>query len=203
MLDLSLLQALIHTSLNLLAESIHLVRLFLYQSRLGCHYLFMSLLHVSLTFLLFHLLSLNLNLVSLCVLLLAGELTLNRLEIKKFGAQLESQRELLLKYLPVLLEIMNVTLLQSTDCLLILSLHLLEGLIPALVEVLVLHQVCLLDLFPLSGLIEDELLTATIEVLHLQLLDAVLRHLGFHVLALHLTLFAMLLKYGSKQTSRS
>jgi hypothetical protein len=50
-----------------------------------------SLLHVSVTFLFFHLLSLDLNLVSLSVLLLAGKLTLNSLKVKKFSAQFECQ----------------------------------------------------------------------------------------------------------------
>lgn len=60
-----------------------------------------------------------------------------------------------------------MTLLESANGLLILSLHLSESIVPALVEVLVLHQVCLLDLFPLSSLVKDQLLAATIEVLDL------------------------------------
>lgn len=83
---------------------------------------------------------------------------------------------------------------ESTDCLMVLSLDLSKGLIPALVEVLVLHEVRLLYLFPLAGLIIDQLLPPAGEVLDLQLLYSVLGHLSLHILALHFTLLAMLFK---------
>ena len=91
-----------------------------------------------------------------------------------------------------------MTLLEGANGLLILSLHLRECIVPALVEVLVLHQVCLLNLFALSCLIKNQLLPTTIEVLDLQLLNTVLSHLCLHVLALHLALLAMFLKHGTK-----
>jgi hypothetical protein len=91
-----------------------------------------------------------------------------------------------------------VALLESADGLLVLCLHLCEGLIPALVKVLILHQVSLLDLFAFSCLVKDQLLTTTIEVLDLELLNAILCHLSLHVLALHLTLFAMFLEHRTK-----
>ena len=200
MLDLSLLQALVHSGFDLFPEGIHLVGLLLNQSCLGCHYLFVSLLHVPLTLLVLHLLSLDLDLVSLSVLLLAGKLSLNGLQVEQLGAELEGEGELLLKHLPIFLEITNVTLLECANRLLILSLHLSESIIPTLVEVLVLHQVCLLYLLALSRLIKDQLLPATIEVLDLQLLNTVLSHLCLHVLALHLALLAMFLKHGTKQS---
>jgi hypothetical protein len=103
--------------------------------------------------------------------------------------------------LSILFKIANVTLLESSDCLLVLSLHLCECLIPALVEILILHQMSLLNLLALSGLVKDQLLTTTIEVLDLKLLNAVLCHLGLHILALHLTLFAMFLKDGTREIS--
>jgi hypothetical protein len=197
-LDLSLLQALVHSGFDLFPEGVHLVGLLLNQSRLGCHDLFVPLLHVSFPFLVLHLLSLDLDLVSLSVLLLAGKLSLNGLQVEKLSAELEGEGELLLKHLPVFLKVTDVSLLECTNGLLILSLHLSESIVPALVEVLVLHQVCLLDLLPLSRLIKDQLLAATIEVLDLQLLNTVLSHLCLHVLALHLALLAMFLKHGTK-----
>ena len=96
MLDFSLLETLVHTGLNLLSEGIHLISLLLYQSCLRCHDLLVSLLHVSISLFLFHLLSFDLNLMCLSVLLLAGELSLNGLQIQELGAQFKCQRQLLL-----------------------------------------------------------------------------------------------------------
>jgi hypothetical protein len=105
--------------------------------------------------------------------------------------------------LSILLKVADVTLLESTDGLLVLSLHLCEGLVPTLVEILILHQVSLLDLFALSSLVKDQLLTTTIEILDLKLLNAVLSHLGLDVLAFHLTLFAMFLEDGTRNMELS
>jgi len=80
-LDFSLLKALIHASLNLFTKSVHLIGLLLYQSSFSRNYLLVSLLHVSFTFLFFHLLRLDLNLMSLSILFLAGELALNGLQV--------------------------------------------------------------------------------------------------------------------------
>ncbi len=85
MLDLALLQALVHASLDLLAEGIHLVSLLLNESGLSGDNLLMALLHVAITLLLFHLLSFDLHLVSLGILLLARELTLDGLEIEELS----------------------------------------------------------------------------------------------------------------------
>lgn len=91
-----------------------------------------------------------------------------------------------------------MSLLECADGLLVLSFHLSECLVPALVEILILHEVSLLDLFPLSRLVKDQLLSPSVEVLHLQFLDAVLSHLGLHVLAFHFALFAVLFENGAK-----
>jgi hypothetical protein len=154
-LDLALLQPLIHASLNLLAKSVHLIRLLLNQSGFSSDYLLVALIHVSLPFLVLHLLRLNLDLVRLGVLLLAGKLALDSLQVQKFSAQLEGQGKLLLEHLSILFKIANVSLLESADRLLILRLDLREGLVPALVEILVLHQMGLLDLFALARLVVD------------------------------------------------
>jgi len=89
-------------------------------------------------------------------------------------------------------------LFESTDCLLILGLHLCECLVPTLVEILVFHQMSLFNLFALSCLIKDQLFTTTIEILHFQFFDAILCHLCLNVLALHFTLFTMFLKDSAK-----
>lgn len=83
MLDLALLESFVHASLDLLPERVHLVGLSLDQSGLCRDNLFVTLLHIAVALLLFHLLSLNLNLMGLSVLLLAGELLLDLLEVEE------------------------------------------------------------------------------------------------------------------------
>ena len=92
-----------------------------------------------------------------------------------------------------------MTLLESSDGLLILGLNLGKSVVPTLVEVLILHEVSLLNFFALSGLIENEGLTTAIEILDLELLNSVLRHLCLDILAFHLTLLTMLFKYRTKE----
>jgi hypothetical protein len=57
--------------------------------------------------------------------------------------------------------------------------------------------VSLLNLFSLAGLVKDQLLSPSVEVLHLQLLYTVLCHLSLNVFALHLALFTVLLENGA------
>ena len=87
--------------------------------------------------------------------------------------------------------------LEGANRLLVLLLDLSERLVPALVEVLVLHEVRLLYLFPLAGLIIDQLLPPAGEVLDLQLLYSVLGHLSLHILALHFALLSVLFEDGT------
>jgi hypothetical protein len=82
MLDFPLLETFVHASLNLLSEGIHLISLLLYQSCLRCNDLLVSLLHVSISLLFLHLLGFYLDLMCLGILLLAGELALNRLQVQ-------------------------------------------------------------------------------------------------------------------------
>jgi hypothetical protein len=85
MLDLSLLEALIHASLDLLAKRVHLVSLSLNQGSLRSYDLLVSLLHVALSFLVLHLLSLNLDHVSISILLLPRQVALNLLKVKELS----------------------------------------------------------------------------------------------------------------------
>jgi len=201
-LDLALLQALIHASLDLLAESIHLISLLLNESGLSGDNLLMALLHVAIALLLFHLLSFDLYLVSLGILLLTRKLTLDGLEVEKLGRELESEGKSLLKVLSVFLEVADVTLLKGTNGSLILLFNLRKCLIPTLVEILILHQVSLLNLLSFAGLIVHKLLTTTVVILNLELLNTVLSHLCLNVLALHLALLAVLLQDGTINRKR-
>lgn len=67
MFELSLLKSLVHGRLNLLSEGRHLVLLLLDELGLSSDNLLVALLHVPLSLLLFHLLSLHLDLMSLSV----------------------------------------------------------------------------------------------------------------------------------------
>ena len=192
MLDLTLLEPLVHASLDLFAESIHLICLLLNKSGLCSNDLLVSLLHIAITLLIFHLNRLDLDLVSLSILLLSRELTLDGLQVQELSRQLESKGKLLFEHLTVLLKIADVALLKSTDGLLILLLDLSKSIVPSLIEVLVLHQMSLLDLFSLAGLIINQLFTTAIVILNLELRNAVLGHLCLNILALHLALFTML-----------
>lgn len=202
MLDLPLLETLVHAGLDLFAQRVHLVRLLLDQSRLRSHYLLVSLLHVPLALLFFHLLAFDLDLMGLGVLLLAGKLLLDLLEVEELGRLFECEGQLLLEEAAVLLEIADVFVLERANRLLVLLLNLGERLVPTLVEVLVLHQVGLLHFLPLASLVVDQLLPPSREVLNLQLLNAVLGHLGLHILALHFALLSVLLEHGTKSGSQ-
>jgi hypothetical protein len=197
-LDLPLLEPFVHAGLDLFAQRVHLVRLLLDQGRLRSHYLLVSLLHVPLALLFLHLLALDLNLVCLGILLLAGKLLLDLLEVEEFGGLLEGEGQLLLEEAAVLLEVADVFVFERANRLLVLLLDLGERLVPPLVEVLILHQVRLLHFFPLSRLVIDQLLPPPREVLYLQFLNAVLGHLCLHILALHFALLSVLFKYGTK-----
>jgi len=104
----------------------------------------------------------------------------------------------LLKDTAVLFEVADVFVLERANRLLVLLLNLGERIVPALVEVLVLHQVRLLDLLPLARLVVDQLLPPASEVLDLQLFNAVLGHLCLYVLALHFALLSVLFENGTK-----
>jgi len=124
MLNLALLESLIHPCLDLFAESVHLVGLLLNESGLCRDDFLVSLLHVAVALLVLHLDGLDLDLVSLCVLLLSCQLALDSLQVEQLSRQLEGQRQLLLEHLAVLLEVTDVALLKGTDGLLVLLLDL-------------------------------------------------------------------------------
>jgi len=70
--------------------------------------------------------------------------------------------------------------LQTSDNLFMFFLGLLHLLVPVAVELLVLHDVCLLNLLALLCLVHTQLLTTTTEVLIFQLCDSVLCHLSLY-----------------------
>lgn len=68
----SLLESLVHVSLDFLSKSIHLVLLFLDQLGFSCYDFLVSLLEVLLSLIFLHLLGLDLHLMGISVLLLSG-----------------------------------------------------------------------------------------------------------------------------------
>ena len=96
MLILSLLEPFIHGSLDFLSQSIHLILLLLNELCLNSNNFLMSHLHVLLALLLLHLLTLDLNLMSLCILLLSGKLHFNCFQVKKLSWLLECHGQRLL-----------------------------------------------------------------------------------------------------------
>ena len=122
--DFTLLESLVHTSLDLFAQRVHLVSLLLDESGLCSHYLLMPLLHVALPLFFLHLLTLDLDLMGLSVLLLSRKLLLDLLQVEKLGRLLEGERQLLLENAAVLLKVTDVFVLQGAYCLLVLLLNL-------------------------------------------------------------------------------
>ena len=107
---------------------------------------------------------------------------------------LELERELLLKNLSVLLDLLGVSILEGAKSLGVFLLGLEEILVPLLVELLVLLDVSLFALLLLLGLVEDQLLKLLLVVLMLELLQSLLSHLGLNVFALSLTVVSVLVQ---------
>ncbi len=69
-----------------------------------------------------------------------------------------------------------MSLLKPSDSLLVLGLNLGKSHIPILIEFLILLDVSLLYFLAFTGLVVDKLLSSSLEVLSLELLNAVLGH---------------------------
>jgi len=187
MLGLSKLQPLVEVGLELLFKSIHFILLLLDQFGLRGNDLLLSLLHVLFSLVGLQFLAPNLDLVCVLILFLFRQILLNLLQVQELGAELESQRQLVSKNLPVALNLSCVTFLKFGKCLGIFLLGLEEVFVPLLVEFLVLLDMCLLALLTLLRLVEDELLVPAIVVLLLELNDPVLGHLSLNILSFAFT----------------
>jgi len=83
-------------------------------------------------------------------------------------------------------------ILHCSYSLLVLLLCLQQVVIPLLIELLVLHYMCLFHLFTLPSLVVDELLSPSLEILLSQLVYSILSHFSLHILPLLFTLPLML-----------
>tara|TARA_B110000285_G_C15063510_1_gene583729 strand:- start:204 stop:629 length:426 start_codon:yes stop_codon:yes gene_type:complete len=108
---------------------------------------------------------------------------------------LKSEWQLLIKDSSVFLDLLGVSILEGSESLSVFLLGLEEIFIPLLVELLVLLDMSLLALLLLLGLVEDQFLKFLLIILLFELLKPLLSHLGFHILALGLTVISMLVQY--------
>lgn len=81
-LDFAKLQPLVHLAFKLLSQGSHLDLLLLHHFSFGRENLFMAVLHVLLALLFFHLVGSLLNLMSLLIVLLLGEINLDLTQVE-------------------------------------------------------------------------------------------------------------------------
>ena len=174
--DLAQLETLVHLALQLLAQRVHLDLLLLHQLRLRSQDLLVPRIHELLAFLFLELVRPLLDLMGLLVVLLFGKVCLDLSQVEQLSRLLEDHGQSLFEDLAVLLQLVGVLRLQLFHLLLVLCLRLLELQIVVLVELLVLLDVGLLDFFLALLVREHELLVLHVELLLLELEDAVFGH---------------------------
>jgi len=197
-LHLSKFQSFIHATFKFLAERIHFILLLGHELRLGCQNLLVTLLHVGVLFFFFHFVCTNLHLMGVLVILLLCKTFLNTSEIEQFSRVLESERQILFELRSIFFQRLGVSVLQINNLLLILLLCSLEFEVPVLVEVLVLFDVGLLDLFLLLLVREHQLLILHIVLLLLEFCDPILCHLSLDVATFLLTCNSVLFHSSDK-----
>ena len=132
----------------------------------------------------------------MCYLLfLLGQVVLDLLHIQKLGAEFESQWQLVTKDLSVAFDLSGVSCFELTQGLSVFFLCLKKILVPLLIELLVLLNMCLLALLTLLSLIENQLLVAAIIILLFELCDSILGHLGLNIFPFALTCVSVVFKY--------
>jgi len=93
---------------------------------------------------------------------------------------------------------LGVSILELSESLSVLLLGVEKILVPLLIELLVLLNMCLFTLLSLLSLVEDQLLVTAIVVLMLKLCDSVLGHLSLDIFLLMLTGSSVVLKDSNK-----
>jgi hypothetical protein len=131
--------------------------------------------------------------VGLLIVLLFGHLLLNLPQVKQFGRLLVQRGQLGLQDLSVLFKLGGVLLLQQQNFILVVTLGQLQFVVPVLVKVLVLLNVGLLALLSLLLVHENQLFLGPVELLLLQLGNAIFGHLSLDITALFLASRAMFL----------
>lgn len=198
MFVLSELQPLIEIALKLFLECIHLILLLLDQLGFGCNDFLMSLLHVFLSFSDLKLLTHHLNLMGLGVFLLLSEAFLNFLLVEELRREFESKRQFFLENLAVFFNLLGMSILEFSESLSVFLLSVEKILVPLLIELLVLLNMCLFTLLSLLSLVENQLLVTAIVVLMLKLCNSVLGHLSLHIFLLMLTGSSVVFKNSNK-----
>jgi hypothetical protein len=96
---------------------------------------------------------------------LLGKTGLDSLQVQKLWAELESHWKFLVKLLVVIFELHGMLSLELSEGLSILLLSLEEIIVPLLVELVILLDMCLLTLISLLSLVEDQLILLSLIVL--------------------------------------
>lgn len=102
----------------------------------------------------------------------------------------EDRRNFLFKNLSVLLQLSYMSFLKSLNRLLIFLLYLDQSLVPLVVEFLIFFNVRLFHLLSFLGLVEYQLLSLSLEVLQLQLLNSVFGHFSLYKQLLEIQLLS-------------
>ena len=140
----------------------------------------MSVFHMCLALILFHLIGPLLHLMRLLVILLLGEVLLDLSQIEELGRIFEFKWERRLQVLPILLQLLSMTSLELLNLYLILLLCFLKLHVIVLVEVLILLDMSLLYFFLALLMAKEKLLVLHVKFLFLELLDAILCHFSFY-----------------------
>lgn len=191
MFNLTLLQTLVHSQFEPLFVSSHLISLFVHELGLRGEDLLMTCVNVLLSLLFLEIVYTALDLVSLLIVLLLCQVCLDLLKIEQLGRCLECIG-FLLESAPVVLQFFGMTFIHGIQLILISLAQIKQLLVPVGVEFLILFDMRLLAFLTLLLMSERHLLHLALEVLLLELSDAVLGHLCLNVASLSLALDAEL-----------
>ena len=177
---LTFLEVLVHLILETLAERVHLSLLLLHEFGFGREDLFVAVFHVLLSFPLLYFIGLLLHLMRILIVLLLGQVSLNLALVQKLRREFEYKGQCLLKLLAILLQLLCVSNFELFNLDLVLLLGLRQHSVPMLVELLVLLDVCRLDVLLTTLVSKDHLLVVHVELLLLELSDSILSHFSLY-----------------------
>jgi len=177
---LTFLEVLVHLILETLAERVHLSLLLLHEFGFGREDLFVAVFHVLLSFPLLYFIGLLLHLMRILIVLLLGQVSLDLALVQKLRREFEYKGQCLLKLLAILLQLLCVSNFELFNLDLVLLLGLRQHSVPMLVELLVLLDVCRLDVLLTTLVSKDHLLVVHVELLLLELSDSILSHFSLY-----------------------
>lgn len=189
-----------HTTVQFLAQRIHFLLLLANQISLSSLNLLFDILSILSTFIVLNSIGMLLDLVSFSIILLFGHVFLLLPQIQKLGAAFEHGHQLGLHLLSLFNDGILMTLSRSIYLVLVSLQGRLELLVPMLIELLVLTNVCLFTFLFLGLVHEQEFLLLPSEFIVFELIDSIVGHLCFYVAALSLHLQPVLIQGLSTKT---